>query len=433
MSSSTTKYHYIYLLQEREFLNTDIFKVGRTCQVDFRRFNSYPKDSKLVSYVTVKDSIKMEKIILDDFKRQFKLRSDVGREYFQGDSMLMIKNIMKVVEEEEKEEIDSKEKEKEVKSKEDSKDVQTQKKVTKFQCKMCYKCFTRNEKLKYHESKCDGSNPLQCQICMKLFKNKHGKSQHKYYVKCKPVLVSHESAVNDFNQNTKSNNNKDREIINLKNEIINLKNLLKIKDKDIEIIDLKHIIHINEKDKEIEIINLKNEIKDLNHIIHINETNKYKELEIIDLKNVIHINEKDKVLELEIIDLKNVIHINEKDKVLELEIIDLKNVINEKDKYKELEIIDLKNVINENNRELELEIIDLKNVIHMNENNRELELEIIDLKNVIHMNKKDKKLELEIKDLNHVIIDKDFEITELKLINNSIKVVIKELQELQKI
>jgi hypothetical protein len=49
------------------------------------------------------------------------------------------------------------------------------------------------------------------------------------------------------------------------------------------------------------------------------------------------------------------------------------------------------------------------------------------------MNKKDKKLELEIKDLNHVIIDKDFEITELKLINNSIKVVIKELQELQQI
>jgi hypothetical protein len=420
MSSSTTKYHYIYLLQEREFLNTDIFKVGRTCQVDFRRFNSYPKDSKLVSYVTVNDSIKMEKIILDDFKRQFKLRSDVGREYFQGDSMLMIKNIMKVVEEEEREEIDSK-------------DVQTDNNVNKLQCKLCYKRLANKQNLKYHESKCDGSNPLQCQICMKMFKSKNGKLQHKYYVKCKPVLVSHESAVNDFNQNTKSNNNKDREIINLKNEIINLKNLLKIKDKDIEIIDLKHIIHINEKDKEIEIINLKNEIKDLNHIIHINETNKYKELEIIDLKNVIHMNEKDKYKELEIIDLKNVIHINEKDKVLELEIIDLKNVINEKDKYKELEIIDLKNVINENNRELELEIIDLKNVIHMNENNRELELEIIDLKNVIHMNKKDKKLELEIKDLNHVIIDKDFEITELKLINNSIKVVIKELQELQQI
>jgi hypothetical protein len=41
----------------------------------------------------------MKRAIINDFKKQFELRSDIGREYFEGDSMLMMKIINKYVEE----------------------------------------------------------------------------------------------------------------------------------------------------------------------------------------------------------------------------------------------------------------------------------------------------------------------------------------------
>jgi len=48
---------------------------------------------------SVSDCIKMKIAIINDFKKQFELRSDIGREYFEGDSMLMMKIINKYVEE----------------------------------------------------------------------------------------------------------------------------------------------------------------------------------------------------------------------------------------------------------------------------------------------------------------------------------------------
>lgn len=78
------------------------------------------------------------------------------------------------------------------------------KQIKEYKCKMCFKCFTRNQNLKNHEAKCDGLDPLQCQVCMKLFKSKNGKLQHKYYVKCKPHASSR-----IFNNNNNNNMNID--------------------------------------------------------------------------------------------------------------------------------------------------------------------------------------------------------------------------------
>ena len=55
-----------------------------------------------------------------------------------------------------------------------------------FSCSKCNKVLQSNQKLKLHESKCTGMNPLQCPICFKVFASRFGKANHKKYVKCSP-------------------------------------------------------------------------------------------------------------------------------------------------------------------------------------------------------------------------------------------------------
>ena len=40
--------NYIYIIQIREFLETNIYKIGKTKQINCKRFNQYPKGSKLI-------------------------------------------------------------------------------------------------------------------------------------------------------------------------------------------------------------------------------------------------------------------------------------------------------------------------------------------------------------------------------------------------
>jgi len=86
------KNHFIYLLQEREFINSkkNIFKIGRTCQDATGRFNQYPKNSILLFHIICYNSIHYEKILKDKFKILFTLRDDIGNEYFEGDYKHMI-------------------------------------------------------------------------------------------------------------------------------------------------------------------------------------------------------------------------------------------------------------------------------------------------------------------------------------------------------
>ena len=51
----------IYLLQEREFINSNenIYKIGRTKQANIQRFNQYPKGSKLLLHIVCDDCEKI--------------------------------------------------------------------------------------------------------------------------------------------------------------------------------------------------------------------------------------------------------------------------------------------------------------------------------------------------------------------------------------
>ena len=78
--------NYIYLLQEREFIKTNeqIFKFGRTKKECLTRFYQYPKGSVLLFQMICDNCKSMENQIKQSFKQNFKQRTDIGTEYFEG-------------------------------------------------------------------------------------------------------------------------------------------------------------------------------------------------------------------------------------------------------------------------------------------------------------------------------------------------------------
>ncbi len=83
---------YIYLLQEREFTKTteNVYKVGMTKKENHKRFNQYPKGSVLLFQMICNNCKNIEKQVINLFKHHFKLRKDIGNEYFEGDYKNMI-------------------------------------------------------------------------------------------------------------------------------------------------------------------------------------------------------------------------------------------------------------------------------------------------------------------------------------------------------
>lgn len=90
---------YIYLLIECELIKSrkNIFKVGRTSQYKFMRFNTYPRGSRLLLYKICSDSVECEKTILTLFKQKYVQVKTLGREYFYGEYLDMMKDIEYVI------------------------------------------------------------------------------------------------------------------------------------------------------------------------------------------------------------------------------------------------------------------------------------------------------------------------------------------------
>ena len=77
----------------------------------------------------------------------------------------------------------------------------------KLQCCKCNKILSSNQKLKSHEDKCDGLDPKQCRICLKLFTTQQGKWKHKKHVICSPPTQTNNQTINNNNNNNTYNNN----------------------------------------------------------------------------------------------------------------------------------------------------------------------------------------------------------------------------------
>jgi hypothetical protein len=90
--------HYIYIIQLREFINQnlDVYKIGKTQNVQQRK-RQYPKNSKLILSIEVDDMHESENHLKHIFKKRFKQCKDYGTEYFEGNIEDMTKLINEYV------------------------------------------------------------------------------------------------------------------------------------------------------------------------------------------------------------------------------------------------------------------------------------------------------------------------------------------------
>jgi hypothetical protein len=84
----------IYLLYTREMITTNenIYKLGRSNYLD-NRVKQYPNGSKILLMINCINSISCEYNLIKLFKEKFIQKTYYGKEYFQGNCLLMIKEI----------------------------------------------------------------------------------------------------------------------------------------------------------------------------------------------------------------------------------------------------------------------------------------------------------------------------------------------------
>ncbi len=91
---------YIYIIKTREFIrsNEDVFKIGRTSQINLGRYENYPKYSLLLYQSLCLNSKLAENKIKDLFNFKYKKLS-IGTEYFEGNFWSMRNDIINIINE----------------------------------------------------------------------------------------------------------------------------------------------------------------------------------------------------------------------------------------------------------------------------------------------------------------------------------------------
>jgi hypothetical protein len=93
------EYNYIYLIQEREFVNSgeNVYKLGRSSQENTKRVAQYSKGSHLLLQVACSESITLEALLIAAFKVKYEQCTDIGTETFRGDSRQMMCDIFAAI------------------------------------------------------------------------------------------------------------------------------------------------------------------------------------------------------------------------------------------------------------------------------------------------------------------------------------------------
>ena len=91
-------------------------------------------------------------------------------------------------------------------------------------CSKCSKVFARKDSMMRHEQTCDGSQTLQCNVCLKIFASYAGKSRHKKRVICTPPpdLVASPMIINNNDNRMMNSNNITNNINNIQQININV-------------------------------------------------------------------------------------------------------------------------------------------------------------------------------------------------------------------
>lgn len=227
-------------MQTRESIKNDeaVYKVGRTCKDELKRFNEYPKGSVLHLHVSCHNSLSVEKRVLEEFNKQFRNEPVYGKEYFHGNLLQMLsivcrevglsfncadssqdfcRSLLKVKNEadraatlqEKRYQALEKENNRLLKRvtdlqshineliKDDDEDCGDEAEWSEedtaikgnqndLRCTKCFRTFSRKDNLKVHEKKCDGYSRKQCKICLRIFNTPQAKYKHIRSGKCVP-------------------------------------------------------------------------------------------------------------------------------------------------------------------------------------------------------------------------------------------------------
>jgi hypothetical protein len=89
---------YIYLIHPKDQIDAghNIYKIGKTCQINLKRFTSYPKGSDLLFHMKCNDCDLIEREIIKLFRYKYK-PTKIGIEYFEGNYQEMIIDICKLI------------------------------------------------------------------------------------------------------------------------------------------------------------------------------------------------------------------------------------------------------------------------------------------------------------------------------------------------
>ena len=95
---TSVRKEYLYLIHPRnyEMKNRPIYKIGRTDDLP-KRLKFYPKNSVIHKIIRVKNCHFSERKLINSFKMNFTHRSDIGREYFEGDCSDMISCMKRLI------------------------------------------------------------------------------------------------------------------------------------------------------------------------------------------------------------------------------------------------------------------------------------------------------------------------------------------------
>jgi hypothetical protein len=89
---------YIYLLQEREFVNSEksIYKLGKSKQDNTARVRQYPKGSILLFQKICNNCDANETELIKLFNEKYVKHSEIGNEYFEGNVNEMMRDIFQL-------------------------------------------------------------------------------------------------------------------------------------------------------------------------------------------------------------------------------------------------------------------------------------------------------------------------------------------------
>ncbi len=90
---------YVYLIRERTavIMNQSIYKIGKTTQKNFSRFNGYGKGYEVFLHIACIDCHAKELTIMSSFADKYRHATEYGKEYFEGDRNEMMRDICNIV------------------------------------------------------------------------------------------------------------------------------------------------------------------------------------------------------------------------------------------------------------------------------------------------------------------------------------------------